>query len=504
MELELKKNIMQCYQQVLDTTLQLEETQEAIVPDACPDIGGIISVCGQICFGEKQVSQGQISVTGQVETTILYESEEGGDVQKMKVKIPFKTQITLELLGTGDEVFVIPTFSYGEARVLNPRKILVRVEILLEVSGFQANALMLCCGVEGAGSQGMEERMTSTEIRPLCTVQSKHFTFDENITLQGQGELEDILSIRIYPNCTESKLIGNKLIFKGDTEVQIMYLDEAGHMVHSRHALPFSQIMEVEDVGEGGHSAVSVVLTSFYANPSYEGARTVDLTLDCMAQATVRGAKHLDLLEDAYSTTHYVNVEKQQYTLVTVAEEYHVPQPFRQIFETSMPVQVVEDSWISVGKVTQEREQNQITFQCEAHIFLLCSEESGGRKTLEFTQTVSHKADCPEDVVCCCRCHWTGEVFATPAPGGVEVRFTPQFTYTMVEGTPVDMVVSAALGEVREKGKSSVVLRLPQQGETLWDIAKAYGTTTAQIMQANQLQEEYPPTGQMLLIPSLR
>lgn len=53
--MELKKNVMQCYQQVLDTTIAQEETQEAIVPDACPDILRIISVCGQICISEKEV-----------------------------------------------------------------------------------------------------------------------------------------------------------------------------------------------------------------------------------------------------------------------------------------------------------------------------------------------------------------------------------------------------------------------------------------------------------------
>lgn len=504
MELELKKNNLQCYQQVLDTTVCQEETLEAIVPDACPDMARIISVCGQVCLSEKQVTDGQINVSGQVDACVLYESEEGGDIQKIAVRLPFKTQVTAEILGQGDEVFVIPTLCSGEARMLNPRKVLVKVEIMLEISGFQGNNLTLCCGVEEAKSQGMEERMTTTEVRPLCSVQSKQFTFDESISLQGNGELDDILSLRISPNCTESKLIGNKLIFKGDTDIQIMYLDTEGQLQHSHHNLPFSQIMEVDDVGEGSHSSVSVVLESFHANPSYEGARTLDLTLDCMAQATVRGAKHLELLEDAYSITHHVLVDKEKYTLVTVAEEFTTPQPLRQIFETTMPVQIVEDSWVSVGKVTQSRADSHITFTCDLSISMLCCDESGARNTLTFTQNISHKTECSDDVVSCCRCYCTGDVFSAPAPGGVEVRLTPEFLYTMVEGTPISVVTSASLGEARDRVNASVVLRLPQQNETLWDIAKSYGTTTNQIIQANQLQEDCPPVGQMLLIPSMK
>ena len=42
------------------------------------------------------------------------------------------------------------------------------------------------------------------------------------------------------------------------------------------------------------------------------------------------------------------------------------------------------------------------------------------------------------------------------------------------------------------------------EGERLWDIAKAYGTTTGDIVQANALEEESLPMGQMLLIPKKR
>ena len=65
----------------------------------------------------------------------------------------------------------------------------------------------------------------------------------------------------------------------------------------------------------------------------------------------------------------------------------------------------------------------------------------------------------------------------------------------------------ARLGEARSSGEGtrpSVVLRLAAPGEGLWDIAKAYGTTTQQILQANELEEEDLPLGRMLLIPSTR
>ena len=55
-----------------------------------------------------------------------------------------------------------------------------------------------------------------------------------------------------------------------------------------------------------------------------------------------------------------------------------------------------------------------------------------------------------------------------------------------------------------EGNRPSVVLRLASANEGLWDIAKAYGTTTEQILQANELESDALPFGKMLLIPSVR
>lgn len=500
--MELKKNLMQCYQKMLDIALTQEETQEAIVPDARPDILRIVSVNGQICLHEKSVVEEQLSIKGQVEATLLYLPEEGDEMQKITVKIPFHCQAPSQPLNDGDDLFVIPTLCRGEARILNPRKILLRTEVLLEISGFQRNDLALSCCVEQASEHGIQELVVEKEIRPLCAVETKHFTFDENITLQGKEDLEEVLSLRISPYCNESKLIGNKLIFKGDTELQILYRNTLGEVEQSRHLLPFSQIMETDDCGEEARSQVELVVESFYLSES--GERNLSLTLDFLAQATIRGEKHLSLLTDAYSTQHLLTVDKETHTLVTVAEEFQAPLSVRQIFETTMPVQHIADTWVAGSRVNQSREGEMLHFSCDLLISLLCCDESGAWNTLEFSHTLEHEIDCATGILACCRCITTGEVYATPAPGGVEIRFSPQFHYSLVETEPVTVVAASVLGEARERGMSSVVLRLPQEKESLWDIAKNYGSTISQIQKANCLEDDTLPLGQMLLIPSIR
>ena len=143
----------------------------------------------------------------------------------------------------------------------------------------------------------------------------------------------------------------------------------------------------------------------------------------------------------------------------------------------------------------------------EACITVLYLDENELVQCVRRSIPVACRLECAEGVRCSCLCACPGEVFAAPAAGGVEVRFTVEFHCLATETETVPAVTGAQLGEPRNGGEGqrpSVVLRMPSPGEELWDIAKAHGTTMEQILQANELEEDALPAGRMLLIPSTR
>ena len=66
---------------------------------------------------------------------------------------------------------------------------------------------------------------------------------------------------------------------------------------------------------------------------------------------------------------------------------------------------------------------------------------------------------------------------------------------------PIDMISAITVGERKERaqGRPSLILRR-MDAESLWELAKASGSTVSAIRKANALTEE-PAPGQMLLIP---
>ena len=235
--------------------------------------------------------------------------------------------------------------------------------------------------------------------------------------------------------------------------------------------------------------------------------RELNVTLELLAQAKVYCRRPVTILQDLYSTGNLMEVERENQLLCSLDEQSVRPQAVRELLETGEMVRSVADARLTLGQVRQSREGKELVLTAEACITVLYLDENELVQCIRRSIPVTCRLDCPEGAKCSCFCACPGEVFAAPAAGGVEVRFTVEFHCLTTETTAIPAVTSAQLGEARSAGEGqrpSVVLRMPSPGEELWDIAKAHGTTMEQILQANELEENALPIGRMLLIPSTR
>ena len=506
MELEFERDTIIGYSTAAEATVCQEETLESIVPDACPDILRIVDVCGQAVLTGKQAREGMAAVNGAVRAVVLYQPEGGGGLCRMEMSLPFACQAEAPGLTEEGTVLASPRLRYAEARALNPRKVLLRADLAVDITACQPVERSICSGVANPQEGEVCQRQFQGEHYQLAAVQEKPFTFSDQVRLQsGGGETPRLLASRAQPVCTESKLIGAKLIFKGVVELDLLLQDPEGGLSSSRETLPFSQVLEAAGAGEDADCQLQVEVTDLRCT-SGDG-RDLEITLELLAQAQVRTRRPVTLLQDLYSTSHQMETDSQVQELCRLVEQSVRPQAVRELLETGELVRSVVDGRLALGQVRQSREGGELVLTADIRITALYLDENEQIQRVSRSIPVTCRLECPEGSRCSCFCLCPGEVFAAPAAGGVEVRFTAEFHCLTTADTPVPAVTAARLGDPRGGGEGqrpSVVLRLAAPGEGLWDIAKAYGTTMDQILQANELEEESLPTGRMLLIPSAR
>ncbi len=506
MELTLNHNSLGCYQLICHRAHGQEETMEAIVPDACPDILRVVETCGQIYLRGKQAREGVASVSGLIQSAVLYQPEGEGSLRRVAITLPFDSQIPIPNLDSQGELVVTTQLRSIEGRALNPRKLLVRADILLTVQGYMPQQYTICHSVTAPAEAGIQQTQDSHDTYLVMAVQGKPFTFSEQIRLPGQGEIGEILSCRAQPNCSECRRIGNKLIAKGSLGVALLVREPAGNLAVSEHQLPFSQIIEMSGGGDAGDCQIQLEVVQLEILPSPEGGKQLEIQAELMAQAVVRGHCTVPVLTDTYSTSWEMETEWEEHSLPALEDSSSNTQNLRELLELEGTVRKVVDCWCQLGELSQQREGNRIQLAVDVSVTLLYVDENGSLQSSSHVVSGGMWLDCLEHIQCQAACRCPQEVFATPAAGGVEVRVALQFDYLLLRQESAMAISSAELTQPRGRGEGSpsVVLRRREMGESLWQMAKCYGTTGAELLTANGLEEDGDLPLGMLLIPNSR
>lgn len=148
MDFSLKQNGTDCYRRLTILRSREEYTADAVVPDTQEDIARIIGSSGCVKVRSKDAAAGVVTLTGEVSAAVLYVPESGAGAVALNVAVPF----TLEQRYSGaDEALPVSSMRLVslEARMLNPRKVLVKAELCAVTELYCPSRLVWQWGTRG-------------------------------------------------------------------------------------------------------------------------------------------------------------------------------------------------------------------------------------------------------------------------------------------------------------------------------------------------------------------
>lgn len=509
MEFELNRIQMNGFDQVLKGTLRTEETMESIVPDACPDILRVVEADGTVCLTKKEAVSGRVEISGSIKLAVIYVPDGENGLRHMDLTIPFTCEAEGREIGPRCAVVASARLCRADARIINPRKILARAEAAIEVTVYAPAGREVCTQVEAEEGQASVEQMIETkEVYQTVCVEEKPFSISDDITLStGKPAAAEILKSWYEVIQGESKIIGNKLIFKGSANIGILYRGVDDGVYTASGELPFSQILEVSGVAEEAENHLVIAVTGAECALSAAGeGRNIEIELSAILQAMVSETRTVGVLTDAYSIHQALDIQWENCPVDLQMDKGTRSQNVREIWELTEPARDVIDCRAAVSQVTQSREGSKLILTAQTELELLYFNEQGELFSARRTMEVPCPLELPEECACSCRCTTVGDCYATLVAGGIELRFGLDFTYQGISRRQLTAVSAINPGQEENSGgeQPSLVLRMLERGERLWDVAKVYKTTIADIVKANELEEGSDGTGRLLLIPKRR
>ena len=491
-----------CYlQQVLWDCQCREETADTIVPDSYPDVSRIVSCHALAVMRSKECRQGSAVVNGGIRTRVLYVAEGESMPRCLEVYLPYTIQADGPGLTENSIVQFSSRIKSADARMVNSRKIVVRVNLCYELGAYEPAQAELY----RLDKKPEELQLRQAEYRVPLPVEGgeRSFQLSEELNLPTNHPLMgEICHFSPRLELLEKRLSGNKAVFKGLVHLTMLYLTQGDVPVTYSTEIPFSQYCELGDVYDDEELNVSLEMTGCDLEriPQGDGEGLL-LTMHLLSQCLVSAQKALTLQEDAYTIRGDFAPQWKQYEFSTRLDRQTLNRTVRDSRELS--AREVADARVYLDAPRQKRLPDGVEVQIPATAQILYYDENGDLQGVTHRMEFTEKISLADNVECRIKADLGGDVAAMPTGSTLEIRFPLSLEVECLAKTQFRTLCGGQMtkGEEKPGARPSIIVRRTRTGESLWDIAKANGTTVERIRSANRLNSEEAPAG-ILLIPT--
>ena len=168
---------------------------DMIVPDSKPDILNTICTSGVVCIYKKEVLEGKIRVDGNIDTYIMYMSEdEQSKVRGLSTSLDFSESLQIANVEEGMDTRVTTKLKNIEAKVINGRKIGIKAAIEVEIKVYSVEDIDIVNDI--ANSEGIQMLKESLRVNSLVgTGENKIFAKPGSISRPRNGSQHSYLII---------------------------------------------------------------------------------------------------------------------------------------------------------------------------------------------------------------------------------------------------------------------------------------------------------------------
>lgn len=478
---------------------------DMIVPDSKPDILNTICTSGVVSIYKKEVQEEKMRIDGTINTYIMYMPDGSEDtVRGLNASLDFSENIGIQNCKEGmDDITDIKIKSI-EAKVLNGRKISMKATLEVNVRIYSKEEVEIINNMENADNiQILKEDLTVNSL--VGSGETKIYAKD-NIPIDSIDNLAEILKAEINLVDKDIKISYNKVLTKAEAEVTFMYLTEDNRINKVTYKIPVVGFIDIQDVTEENLCDVNYEIRNIVIKPNSQEEHSIYVEIEIQAKCSVYEIKQINLIQDMYSPTENLNFETKQ--ILTMTEKQSVKN-IKQIREKINLNDVENESLIDVDVepniINENKINTKILYEGEMNlrfIFVNQRMQIDIKETkIPFEYTVENLQNGESLNTNNCL-EIKSKDFIIQDGGDINCNIDMETNTNMYRTANINMIDSIQEDGEREEQDYSIMMYIVKKGDTLWKIAKEFGSTIDGIARVNGIEDRnliFP--GQKLFIP---
>lgn len=500
LEVELQKNALHYQRKVALETVYREESADCIVPDSQPDIARILDVSAIAFIRDREADHDEVKLRCSIRAVVLYAAEDSEKVYAVEVPISYTHAAQMRGVEPRDELVCGASVVTADARILNPRKVSVRVNTAYPVCVYRQGEEEIACA---AAEEGCCIQTETKNLSYTTAVSVKNFTLVEDLDLDAampSAERVYCASFDLMPQ--DAKILAGRATVRAQANVKALYQSTEGTLCTLERSFEFTQSADMPAGGDESMAAASFYLRSFELDCAVDmsgESRYLSLSAGITMNVEAVESREFEILQDLYGLKRELSFTCRELDLTPPGEDCTVSRHFSETIDTAETVQSVLYCRICPDFSFEKTGEEELSTGATA--YLVYKAEDG--QIYGISKRLMLRFPVPQADVSGAHLA-VGEASASvSAGGGITLDFDAVLSCRTAPGGKVSVVEEAQWGEEYPqdpRGLSAILTRVAGD-ESVWEIARRYHTTSEAIEAANRGVDISAGGNPLILIP---
>lgn len=503
MAINIEKQMISLNKIVARNTQVTWVEQDILVPDSKPDVMKIVQVEAVPFVSNVEVVDSGIRVTGEITYYIIYRAMEQDKTRGISMTYPFSQTINVERAKKGMEARVMAEVRNIIYSLPNERKVSIKTEVVFKYNISEKGDIELIQGIKD--TEDIEAKMSQDVFYNVISTKQEILDIREDIIIpENVPQIGEILRVSSNIANTDYKISYNKILVKGDINIEILYLEKSNidNIFTHNITVPFTGMIEFENISENYRFDIKYSLRNLEIVLGENNMVTIsgEVTTD----AIMFEEKKVEYVNDFYSTNSNLNYDKSEVAVIknkeTLNKQLNIKENIGITDEKNRIVSYnISTSYLNTKvsgsnlyvdgplkvMVTFENKDTKI-LDSKTYDVLIDTIIPLGREIPE--ENVVVKIEVENKIV-------------TLLNGNLEANINLNI---MTEVENIDKIT--IIGDIEQEllnpeSFDSMYMYIVKKGDNLWSIAKKYKTTVDKIANVNNILDENKiDIGQKLLI----
>ena len=500
----VKENL--CVNKLIATKKEIIMVEgDMIVPDSKPDILNTICTSGVVCVYKKEVLNEKIKIDGNINTYIMYLADDSENkVRGITTNLDFSEVIQVQNCQEGMNCKLDVKLKSIESRIINGRKVGIKATLEVIVNIYSNEEVEIINNLQNAeGIQMLNEELNVNSL--VGSGETKIYAKD-TINTDTADNLAEILKANVCICDKDIKISYNKILTKAEAEIKIMYLTEDNRINCVTARIPVVGFIDIPNVTEENICDIQYEIKNIVIKPNSSEEHSIYVEIEVGVSANVYEDKKINLIQDIYSPCENLEFNKKKVTTITGKKSCREPIQIREkvMLEDINNKRIID---VDINPVIENENKlnSRIIYQGQLEIRFILGNDNLDIETKEVEipfEFTMENIELGESLNTDTDIEVTNTDFVVQDGGMVSSNIDMLMNFNSYQDTNLNIMDEIQINGNKEEEDYSIVMYIVKKGDTLWDIAKKFGSTIDDIARANGIEDKNKiNTGEKLYIP---